>query len=248
LALYEGIFSHNEPRYNGKTLRSWSTIYFCDAVIYSNAATDASNALRAIGTNAVPVLTRECLIESPAIKSTILELVPFIARARLQLFTDQERHSIAAASLRCLGEDGQGAIPILCKQLDSPNSAIRENTAFVLGEIGPTAESSVTALLNHVYDPAENVQFTVRNALGEIHQHANLIVPALAGSLDKQHATNYCFMSSIVVLGTFGTDALPAVTNIIPFLNHSNYVVRMEATNALNCISPHALHVASPFK
>lgn len=87
------------------------------------------------------------------------------------------------AAADALGRIGTAAVPSLVEALHSPDPAIRQKAAEVLGRMGPDAKDAVPHLVRLLDDPDEHVRKTVTRTIGRIGPPAQDAVPALVRTL-----------------------------------------------------------------
>ena len=75
---------------------------------------------------------------------------------------------MAGIALISMGESAKSAIPILAKNLDHERADVRENSSFILGNIGNLAECSVPKLGNLLWDKDPAVRSTAATAIEAI--------------------------------------------------------------------------------
>jgi len=131
-----------EPEYQGKKLSEWVvelTAYTSDAEIPQRATDDA---VRHIGTNAIPYLLIWLQYEPPAWKVRVHDMVdPVLQRFPLTAkLTDRMHQCMAMAAARCLGSLGpeaNAAIPALRHIENDPEKpAARSRAMAVLVSLG----------------------------------------------------------------------------------------------------------------
>src|SRR6266481_3095062 len=125
-----------EPVYQGKRLSLWLQNYSPDG-----DSPEVDEALRTIGTNAIPTLLAMLQAKDSTLK---LEL----AALGLHYTPAETRHMRAEKGFTALGADASNAVPALIeiyKQNVSPSA--RRAAANALVEIGPGAKEAIPALI-----------------------------------------------------------------------------------------------------
>src|SRR5579872_1378095 len=227
-----------EPVYQGKPLRLWLETYDTPGFIANGPEWQkADEAVRQIGTNAVPALLRMlCKKDSPL-------ALKFIALAQKQQFI-KIRHIPAvtlnyqaAVGFQSLGSEAKDAIPALVEIYERNISRQSQRaTAEILGSLGPVAKQAIPALLRG----ATNAEFAARldavTTLGQIHAEPKVVIPALIKSLGDSNALVRNAASSS--LGSFGPEAKAAVPALLRMLSDKNPFVTANVTNSLKQIDP----------
>src|SRR5207249_4233134 len=142
----------SEPSYQGKTLSAWlrqTRSVFRPIVEKDRAA--LKNAIRQMGTNAIPYLLKMAARRSSDFREELITL----DRSHFHLFGgtyDSEYHEMATLGFSALGADAKPAVPRLIKLLDDPDPEIALGAAEDLAAIGPEAAQGIPALLRVCQD------------------------------------------------------------------------------------------------
>ena len=193
-----------EPVYNGTKLSAWlNQVQQLDSG--EVALTDAAKeAVRNLGTNALPWLTRELIADesqaahlrhyyghggptaydrNDAALRAFLVLGPDAAPAVTNIapiFQVLDNYSNARyRAITALCAIGPDSVPVLLTGLKHPDRTTRENSALALRAIQPRATNAVPALLTLLNDPEPGVRAAGATALGGIHAEPETVVPAL---------------------------------------------------------------------
>jgi len=129
----------------------------------------------------------------------------------------------------------------LLKAMINGDRIVRSRAANTLDLLGVNADEAMPALLRALRDPAPEVRGSAAAAL-HYRVQAPVIVPALVGVLDDPD--HYVRRWTVWRLGTFGSNAAPAVPKIVGCLIDVDVEVRTEATNALKLIDLEAANAA----
>src|SRR5437016_11657655 len=113
-----------EPEYGGKKLSEWVYGAYLNPEVYPN---DVEDAIRQIGTNAIPYLPKWIQYESPGWRIKLGRLLnPIIKRFKMTLEPKKVgrfvRAEAAAWALRRLGPEAERAIPELVRLMNEPNA------------------------------------------------------------------------------------------------------------------------------
>ncbi len=176
-----------EPVYEGKTLTVWLDDCFRIQEARSDARFKAGEkAIRAIGTNAIPILLEMVRIRDSALKRKLTQVVFRESKGSIRLHNDWEYHRKAVIGFGVLGAAAAPCVPSLASLLSNKDPFVRYTSAYCLGLIGPAAHETVPALIQCLGDSDFYVSRTATWALGQIHAEPALTVPALLRCLDTQ--------------------------------------------------------------
>lgn len=274
-----GLFSfrsrYAEPSYAGKSLSQWLQVYeesgSCDP-----DEPDAAQAIRAIGTKAIPFLIHWICYHEPKWKEQARWLfnrsVGRFQPSWMIADTTQLTQSRAHFGFRVLGPSAASAVPALHDLMMQDDQTTRVLAAMSLGGVGKPA---LPVLLEDLKTDNEQVFYRACIALREMRTNAEPAIPILIAALDdSREAVRYSAamtlgqlhlrpevvvpalipqlqkgkdsLSVLYALGEFGPAAGEAVPLIVPLLDNSNDGVRDRATRALREIAPQALTNAPP--
>lgn len=164
-----------EPRHGGRTLDDW----LAQMQLTSGTQKEQSRqAVRSIGTNAVPYLLKYVRYESGRARrrlGTMLEHAPLQIVGLRRRWADPERfREMGVEGFRALGEAAVGAVPELEKQLNhGPHPA---SAAAALAGIGP---ATLPVLMNAVRSELPETRRSAVVALGHLGSAAYPAVPIL---------------------------------------------------------------------
>jgi HEAT repeat protein len=236
----------HEPSYQGKSLRAWLD----EALRYGRnwEASDAGDAVRKIGTNAIPdLITMLAKKDSFVVSSLVifwnrnLDRIPIWVR-QPSWFRNQAavQNYEGEIGFEILGSKAEQAVPALMKLYEqniSPQS--REDTRRALFAIGPTAQRLALPLfLQSAASSNAAVRETGVWAISEMSENQSQVVPVLVNAL-----TDSNLMTRLIAakgLARFGTNAQEAVPILTQLLNDNNRRIRDSAGDALNKIAPKA--------
>jgi hypothetical protein len=225
----------SEPSYKGKSLSAWLEDYGPP----HPDAHEADEAVRHIGTNAIPILLRMLRANDSPLKTKLIEWLGRQHLARIKIASADDKHFDAWAAFQALGENAECAVPEMVQIYEEKISTKSQCvTADSLGGIGPAARVAIPTLLIGLNTTNDPVRRTTIYALGEIHGEPELVVPKLMNLLRdpipkiRQYA--------VIALGQFGTNAQSAIPDLAAALNDPDLTIRRAATNALKQIDPTA--------
>ena len=236
-----------EPSYQGRSLSSWV------AEIRKNSDEGLSderavNALRAIGTNALPYLLKWIQEDAPPRKVQLFEAVnrPLAwANPNWKVTPREWRHCMdAIAAFTALGPGARAAIPDLTKFMnDQSGSAIPETAAIVMPYLGQEALPPLLLFLTN-----QTRSQSARNlALLNMHQLGTNATPAVPAIIQCLADTNDLLAENAVrTLLKIRTPSPEIAAGLRKVLTDPRPKVRTAATNALRKIAPEALTNAPP--
>jgi len=274
--------SPREPCYHGRALSAWVESYAQEVADKRDEETDLSlgavtpseDAIRHIGTNALPYLLEWIAYESPQWSRGLDKLPPWLQDNWISrsIGLKATRASAALYAFAALGPEAKPAIPELARRMmeydggysaglalaliggealpallivqTNQNPDLRGSAVHFISQMGSNALPAVPVLTHCLQDPAFGVAAGAAVALGELHLDPVLVVPALAASL--QHSNSTVRRYAADALGHFGHEALPAVPGLLQACNDPDERVRWMATNALLKTAPEALTNAAP--
>src|SRR5438477_5055437 len=203
-----------EPRWQGRALSSWAVDLAPDKP--EGARIAAAAAVRAVGSNAVPLLVH--WMRAPVVEPQWkLRLHAWLSRQSLikvkfEMAGDRRRKSVLA--FEALGDSGQSAVPDLAKLLCDPDANRRGDAAAALAGIGA---ASVPAALAALQSPDREVQRLAVWVLGAVAAEPETVVPALLAKIGQ---ADQSLRSGLVrCLGEFGRNAREAVPELTRLLH-----------------------------
>jgi len=225
-----------EPTYQGKPLSYW-----LDGI--GNGRTlEATEAVRELGTNAIPTLLRLLKSRDSRLKLLLIQLGSKQNVIHLKWKTAQSRRFEAQFAFTCLGVQGRSAVPDLIEiyrqSSPDPYNDNRRVVADISALVGPAASNAVPLLVRDSTDTNDLIRLSSVQALGYIHANPNLVVPLLTRSL--RDPFEFVRESAASGLGPFGTNAQSAVPDLIHTLADPSIRVRGSAATALRKIDPAA--------
>jgi hypothetical protein len=216
-----------EPLFEGRRLSSWLNHHVASSSAKppygSPGWQKADEALRHIGTNAIPTLLRMIRAKDPP--PLVLKLIEFqrYRWTRINYRYAYTRHEEAEYAFRMLGTNGASAIQELIKIYEEATSpASKICAAQALGSIGPAARPAVPVLLRNFTDTNAKVRSSAVSSIISIGGEPNLLVPAFTMALnDPDVGVRWNALSG---LSRFGGKARPAVSEILKMRNDTGLV------------------------
>lgn len=225
-----------EPVFEGQRLSHWLDHHVADSSAKppfgSPGWKKADEALRRIGTNAIPILVTMIRAKDPP--PVVLKLIEFQRYhwTRINYRYARLRHEEAEYAFQVLGTNAVSAVPELIKiykEAVSPSS--QRCAALALGHIGRGAQASLPALLGNFHHTNADVRFYAISAVLHIGGDPSIVVPALKGMLkDSKPEVRF---NAIAALRTFGTRASSAIPELGEALQDQDESVKEEAEDLL---------------
>ncbi len=180
---------------------------------------EAKEAIRAVGTNALP---------------SLLALVS--RRGQSEVISRQ----VARVGFEALGPDAASAVPELTRLLEDPAPEVRSGAIGCLEAVGAVASNSVPRLIRALDDRDEEVRRSAVAALGHIHGNASIVVPSLISYLDRPRPDNgwgkFEKAAAVTALGQYASESAAALTALRRMTNDPSPVVRLKARMQLNAL------------
>jgi hypothetical protein len=228
----------SEPKYKGKNLETWMRGYNTGGEARQS---ETEVAVRAMGTNALPVLTRwlaeisgEYLYAPTAFGLLGEAAAPAVPELEQLMRSTNELTSILAA--QSLGQIGKPALPVFLAALTNTNDKISSDAALCITDLGTNARPAIPIFLSQLQHPNGKVRARAAVALGNLELEPDSVVPALTPLLkDPIRLVRYL---TIQAIGEFGTNAQSALPLLTPLLSDANEGIRNAATNAVQAIDP----------
>ncbi|MDB6112064.1 MAG: lyase domain protein repeat-containing protein [Pedosphaera sp.] len=234
-----------EPMYQAKPLTYWlqgynqSPRYNQPPPLGSVTESQADEAVRQTGTNAIPTLLRLLVAKESVFTRRIVELSQKQHVIKIGYTPAWERTGQAIHAFSCLGASAKAAVPTLITMYEQDHVGnSRSAIAVALGAIGPAAATAVPLLIQGINNTNSWVRLGYIQSLGHLHAEPALVVPALVRALPDPNTRVRC--TAVETLGTFGADARQAVPALVELLSNRSIDVRWAATNALKAIDPEA--------
>jgi hypothetical protein len=217
------IAHFSEPRYQGKSLRVWldeaggngeiAAFYLGD----DQPATSSARAVRAIGTDAIPILIGMARTRESGLRKMLVKLSRKHAWISIHARDFLGLHYEAAYGFGLLGPSAKAAVPDLIALLDDDDPEVRCYAAMGLGNIGRASAEAVPDLRRYL-------EFVVQDK------------PGTRWDWEAEYA--------ISALGEIGPAARPALAQITAFTNTGSYATEVAARAALIQISGSGLDTA----
>ena len=230
-----------EPSYQGKPLSVWLESYMHWGSVtgaWPNPETD--EAIRQIGTNAIPTLLKMLNARDSKWKFALAELSRKQDFVRIKLplswWGSYVPTITAAQGFVALGASASNAVPQLIEifRKNAPQSQLC--SVIALGSIGPAARQAIPDLLSATTNLYRDTRLETVKALGNLHAEPAVVVPALIKCL--QDPDPGVRRASVRALAKFGPEAKPAVPALTQLTGDP--LLATNANDALKSIDPEA--------
>ncbi len=188
------FMQRSEPVYQRRRLSAWLAAY-PESISSTNKQLlpQVDDAVRHIGTNAIPTLLQMLRARDSALTLKLLALAQRQHFIKFHFVPAWQRNLQAAAAFSALGAEGRDAVPALMKIYDeniSPGSRLAAVSA--LGNIGPAAKEAEPFLLRVATDTnipldSHSVRLTALSSLAWVRARPESAVPA---STNLPHDSN----------------------------------------------------------
>jgi len=236
----------NEPVYQAKRLSIWlrgydNPTWMADRNVDPDAdigwLTDpqADEAVRGIGTNAIPILLKMLNARDTRLTLRLLALAQKQSLIRFDYVDADHRAIEAAYAFQALGVRASNAVPQLLKIYNDKTSlASRVNILTSLGYIGPRARAAIPLMLKATADTNEFICCTGLWSLASIHSQPEIVVPVLTKFLSD--IRRFVPITAAVGLEKFGPDARSATSALLESAAVQNSYLRDSSLRALSKI------------
>jgi|SRR5579859_3115993 len=199
----------SEPVFENKTLSAWLEQSFLGrSILFDEAEPKARNAVRQIGTNAIPFLIESARAETSTfqkILSRVSEKQSLVSVPFQDSSDVNHSHNLAVRGFSILGPAGASAVPDLRKLLKSDDFDLRTTAAFCLAQIGPAAAPAVPELSQMLSRNTNSIDvFYAAYALGRMGEAARPAVRALMDAAKRKSAIGEGTVAELAVIRITG--------------------------------------------
>jgi len=241
-----------EPRYRWRTLSDWLVIYEENHESEADSpeakmAAEAAEAVRHIGTNALPFVLKWMEQQPPAfdpagcfeiLGKEAASAVPALTRMLNDSNQDVVRKAIYP--LASIGEDGLPPLVAALGNTQNPDRSTIADAIRVMAIEQIDTRSAVPTLLQCLKDTNSWVVTSAIEALlWAARRQPEVAVPALIGCFEDPRTEVRDDAADCI--GSFREKARPAVSALIKLLNDASPHVRWATTNSLQKIAPEVL-------
>ena len=210
----------SEPGYKGKPLSFWFREYCLAWPNASGAPEPITDAIRAMGSDAVPYLVRELLgtNQDSGIRKWYVRLADSLPlalqRGLPRSISADQRRDKAGDALFYSKPSAYVLLPLLTNALDSPDVTQRRRALFVLGGAGNGARSAVPYLVAALKDPDTMARSIAAQSLKLLRAEAAPAVPELIEALNDPRI-RWNAAAALGNAGSNGKSALPALNRLL---------------------------------
>ena len=174
--------SSREPEYGGKRLSEWVELYDDGASPQSSDSRKAGDAIRAIGTNALPYLVKWIQWEPPRLETALNSIVGKFSPNTTVYVHPVPSPDSAAVAFRALGPGAEPAIGRLTTRLLGPRPQTAARAAKALAGLGALGLPPLLEVLTNTQSTPQCLSDVVCN-IGDQGSNAQQAVPALKALL-----------------------------------------------------------------
>jgi HEAT repeat protein len=227
-----------EPAYKGQSLRVWIQPYFY-ATTGKLVLKDSDEAVRHMGSNAVPALLKMIRAEDSPLKLKIIEWTQGRHLAAFKFQRTDDRKIDATCAFRALGAEGKSGVPELVRILGESRSITSQIAAEkALSGIGPAASKAIPALARATSSTNIFVRKAALEALKDIRASPEAALPVFTKFMSDP--SSYIRRSALEGLIALGPQARPAIPEIVALLKSDDLGIRGDAAELLKQIDPDA--------
>jgi hypothetical protein len=176
-----------EPVYRGKRLSVWLNAYQLHGLAGAETwqvrmeQQDAEEAVRHVGTNALPTLLRMLRAKDSTWKVKLLNLAARQHAIKVTYTPAEERNYQARCAFGVLGPKARSAVPALVEIIDENLSHDSRGYALMaLGSIGPFSKEAIPFLSRWATNTDSTLRLYAANALSGIRTEPGWVLPMLA--------------------------------------------------------------------
>jgi HEAT repeat protein len=173
------VSREREPVYQGRSLTDW-----LDQIAPpTKESPQAAEAVRQMGTNALPFLLSRLRAQDSPVKRFVLNLSNKQSLFPLHFRDTEVERERAFEAFRALGATAKPAVPSLKPLLKDGSRHIRSLVTFIFGGMGPAAAEAVPELIAALDVPDVPARVRAMIALTQIHEKPELTIPAFIARL-----------------------------------------------------------------
>jgi HEAT repeat protein len=239
LGLFVIAYHSREPDYGGKSLSQWLEPYTTHPRT-TRPTPEAVEALRNIGTNAIPYLLKWICYEKPPWRRAVDRLWPKIP-SRLRPLVNEHQTQRAFAALngfRILGNQAKPATPELVRLANATKA--KDGTHLAVLALAYTGQDGVDALAAMLQDSAGANQYRaqVLESIATAHSYGTDVSAAIPGILaclggESEYMSRCADQFLLYRIPLDPRHLIPPVTNALPNLNASTQVATLRILGSL---------------
>ena len=201
-----------EPVYQGKKLSEW--LEEADIGVWPRpTVVPADEAIRQIGTNALPMIAQLLRARDSALKRKLLRVSYKVSFIGFHITAQNERHSRAITGCWALGPAAKPLVPELATALSYMDPYFRPAAEQWLGTLGADADAAVPALIAILRDRTNPTREIVPQTLGKISwRRREEVIPVLKECLkDTNQMVRFWAENALNMLNAGDMGAPPKV-------------------------------------
>lgn len=228
---WERLAPH-EPSYQGTELTE-----YLRAGGLEGLNREGVEAVRQIGTNAIPTLLKLLQAKDSRLKLRFAELVEKQHLVKIEFRSANDDWQCAVNGLQALETNADFAVPAICdlyrKRLLTGD---RNQFSWALAKLGPNAKAAVPDLIAALSHTNGQVRYDALYALGKIRMRPDLAVPALMNAAVRDSDSENRGMA-INAVSVYGTNAWSAIPELVELATNRDVGIRGGALRALGTIN-----------
>jgi HEAT repeat protein len=214
------VLGHSrEPRYLGRSVSYWFREYYLDATVPGHVDGDhtyGSEALQAMGTNALPYLVRQALStrRDTALRTNIYNLLAKLPKSwhLPQFISYEDIRDYAVGAIGEINPPASAILPLVQKALDSKNPQQHRQALEILSDVETGEELLVPCFARALHFPDEESRDLALEFFQDTGAPTGAAVPDLIDFLKHSDSTNRVARQKAAdALGKLGSEAAPAV-------------------------------------
>jgi hypothetical protein len=165
-------FHNREPSYQGRSLTQWLEEFnktFDDPMSDGAVLNASTNAVKQIGTNAIPFLLKKITARDGAFEKRIQSLLRKQSMIHFHFKNGNEEMILAFQGFVLLGKDAKSAIPALVALTKDPDVMNRCRALGSLAAIGPDKQILMPILLRLLHDQDRKARLASSTILAEVY-------------------------------------------------------------------------------
>ena len=242
LIVFTSLSGEREPEYKGQTLTYWLGKL---AEFPSNPENEGLIAIRQIGTNAIPWLTKWVVYEPSKTKLRLLDFaeeLPVKLRRPLQVIITGDRmwavrHELAIVGFRALGPQARSAVPELVQALVRGKGMFGYPLTAALVAIGDDGISPIVNVMTNMANPKE-LRIHAVCWLGSLRTANSFATSNLVACIQKQEPEVGLASAGVLASSQLEVEVvLPFLTNLA---GHANSLIRKNVASCIGAYGPKA--------
>lgn len=210
-------------------LQGYTASVFGSSITNAPSRFEADEAVRDVGTNAMPLLLWMIRQKESPLKETISRILQKQSFIRWRYSPPWLLNAQAQGGFRALGPSASNAVPDLMEILEQDISILsRQVVVSALAAVGPAAKSASPLLLQALTNSDGAVRAHAAFALGKIEAQPESVIPDLIRAL--RDSSPHVRLSALVTLSEYGTNARLAVPALLEwYQNETNRPSNLQA-------------------